>query len=195
MEIVTHNTPQKNFFYPPGGILIWIIILLEVITFGIALIGFFLFGSENREMFTRSASMLNPTLGTLNTIVLLSSGFFMALSTSFFKSQQISKALNYILYAMIGGLIFIGVKIFEYQHKISLGIGLEENMFFTFYWSLTFFHLVHVLVAMVILFAFFIKLRKSKVAISDEDFTAGAAFWHMCDLIWLLLFPALYLIY
>lgn len=195
MEIITHKTKQYKFLYPPGGILIWMIILLEVITFGIALIGFFHFGSENREMYMESVKMLNPALGTINTIVLLTSGFFMAQAASFFKTQQQSKTLKWLVLAIVGGLVFVGVKMFEYHSKITLGIGLEENMFFTFYWSLTFFHLVHVLIALVIFFVFYIKHRKSKTAISEEDFTAGAAFWHMCDLIWLLLFPALYLIF
>jgi nitric oxide reductase NorE protein len=87
------------------------------------------------------------------------------------------------------------IKSIEYHQKIVEGLTLGSNTFFDFYWLLTGFHLVHVIVGMVILVSIF-RFNKNKSrheAVLNVE--AGAAFWHLCDLIWLLLFPVLYLIF
>ena len=93
---------------------------------------------------------------------------------------------------MLGGFLFLVLKCFEYTQKLEAGLGANYNLFFTFYWSLTLFHVIHVLVGLVILLFMLFGLKKSTKL---EDFEASAAFWHMCDLIWLLLFPVIYLIF
>ena len=94
---------------------------------------------------------------------------------------------------MLGGFLFLALKSIEYYFKIEAGITIGYNTFFTYYWLLTLFHLVHVIVGLVILFVVSRSLIKNKTNL--EDFEASAAFWHMCDLIWLLLFPVIYLIF
>ncbi|MCK9290059.1 MAG: cytochrome c oxidase subunit 3 [Bacteroidales bacterium] len=188
-------TSYARFSYPPGGILIWIIVLLELITFGIGLIGFFYVGGEHKEMFHQASTHLSPLWGAINTMVLLTAGFFMVKSSHNFKAKDFPKTISWMSLAMIGGLLFMAIKGVEYYSKIQAGISLNENLFFNFYWALTFFHLIHVLVALVILMVFYIKLKRNPSSLDELDFMAGAAFWHMCDLIWLFIFPALYLVY
>jgi nitric oxide reductase NorE protein len=72
---------------------------------------------------------------------------------------------------------------------------MEENMFFTFYWLLTGFHFIHVVVGLVILVFLLVRITDRRKTTKIEDIEAGGAFWHMCDLIWLLLFPTLYLVF
>ena len=72
---------------------------------------------------------------------------------------------------------------------------MNYNTFFSFYWMLTLFHVIHVVVGLVILLSVYFGIKKQIVTTSIEDFEASAAFWHMCDLIWLLLFPVIYLIF
>ena len=79
--------------------------------------------------------------------------------------------------------------------KIKAGLTIGYNTFFTFYWMLTLFHVIHILVGLIILGSVFIGIRKRNGTITINDFEASAAFWHMCDLIWLLLFPIIYLIF
>jgi len=95
---------------------------------------------------------------------------------------------------MLGGFLFLGLKSVEYYDKLNMGLVLDYNTFFSFYWLLTGFHVIHVLVGLVILSFFYYTLKKQKTESNLEDIEAGAAFWHMCDLIWLLLFPVIYLI-
>ena len=184
----------KNIYYPPGGILMWILITLELITFGIALIALVAQSKENPEVYHESRLMLNTTFGAINTVFLLVSGFFMATSVHLFKQQKFDKTLFYLKLTMLGGFLFLGLKSIEYYEKLNMGLVLDYNTFFSFYWLLTGFHVIHVLVGLVILSFFYFSLKKQKKQALLEDLEAGAAFWHMCDLIWLLLFPVIYLI-
>ncbi len=184
----------KNVFYPPGGILLWVLITLELITFGAALIALAVSSRDNPELYHQSRLQLNTTYGAVNTLFLLTSGYFMAMSVLKVKQQNISKAAFYNKLAMLGGLLFLLLKSIEYYEKIQHGLTIGYNTFFTFYWLLTAFHVIHVIVGLVILFFMYLGLRKLKVEPNILNIEAGAAFWHMCDLIWLLLFPMLYLI-
>lgn len=185
----------KNIYYPPGGILMWIIIFLELITFGMAIVSFVYFGREQPVLFHQSRMQLNSTFGAINTIFLLTSGFFMANAVFELKNNNRFKSSQYFKLTMLGGTLFLLLKGFEYYHKISAGISLDTNIFFTFYWLLTGFHVIHVIMGMVILFWTNYGMMKKNSDTRIDDVEACAAFWHMCDLIWLLLFPVLYLIF
>ncbi len=185
----------KNIYYPPGGILLWLIIFLELITFGIALVVLAVYSKEDPALYHESSAKLNATYGAINTIFLLASGFFMATSLRKFKKGDNKKSSFYMLLTMLGGFLFLVLKSVEYQQKIVHGFVLGYDTFFNFYWLLTGFHVIHVLVGMVILVSIYFGLKKEEKSMKLEDVEAGAAFWHMCDLIWLLLFPMLYLIF
>lgn len=182
----------KKIYYPPGGLLIWIIIFLELITFGMGIIAFVYYGKQDPSTFHSSRLTLNKTIGVFNTVLLLTSGYFMAEAVKWYKEFNQKKAKVYLSLTIIGGLLFIVLKIIEYYQKIQIGISLDTNYFYTFYWLLTAFHLVHVAVGIVILFFIYQKISARNIL---DDFEASAAFWHMCDLIWLLLFPTLYLLF
>ena len=184
----------KNVFYPPGGILIWILIIVELITFGAALIGLVVSSRENPSQYHESRMMLNVVYGAVNTLFLLTSGYFMAVSIRSLKQEDIKRTLLNMRLAMTGGLLFILLKSVEYSEKFAHGLTLGYNTFFNFYWLLTGFHVIHVTVGLVILLFIYFGLKKKKTGYDILDAEAGAAFWHMCDLIWLLLFPTLYLI-
>ena len=183
----------KNIYYPPGGILLWIIIFLELFTFGIALIAMVYSSKEEPEIFHSSRLLLNTTIGAVNTVFLIVSGFCMAQSVAYFKKGNLKKSSLFLKLTMLGGLLFLGLKTFEYFHKIDMGYTMGYNTFFTFYWMLTLFHVIHVLVGLVILISLQYSLSKSKTSL--ENMESSAAFWHMCDLIWILLFPIIYLLF
>jgi len=189
----TEKIDTKNIYYPPGGILMWILILLELLTFGIALIVLAMSSKENPTAFLESSSQLNASYGAMNTIFLLTSGFFMATTVHQFKQKNFKKASLYLNITMFGGVLFLILKSLEYYEKIAHGFVLGYDTFFNFYWLLTGFHVIHVLVGLIILL--FMKRSLSKQTSTLEDVEASAAFWHMCDLIWLLLFPILYLVF
>lgn len=189
-----NSSDSKNIYYPPGGILLWLIIFLELVTFGMALIAFAYSAKESPEIFQRSRMQLNTTIGSLNTIILLSSGLFMASAVHQFKNKCVKKTTLFLNITILGGILFIALKSFEYYFKIKANLLIDTNSFFTFYWLLTLFHLIHVVVGLVILIITNYNIRKKNSTTTIEDVESSAAFWHMCDLIWLLIFPILYLI-
>ncbi|MBP6586093.1 MAG: cytochrome c oxidase subunit 3 [Flavobacterium sp.] len=184
------NIEEKDTFEPPGGYLIWIVIFIELITFGIALIFFAINGKENQIEYHESAMMLNKTFAFLNTIVLLTSGYTMAEAIRFLKKAMTIRFKMYTLATILLGLLFIAIKSIEYYTKFQQNISLNSNSFFLYYFMLTGFHLLHVIFGLALLFYFYFSSKKK-----NEDIEATAAFWHMCDLIWLLIFPLIYLIF
>lgn len=189
-------TPSKqSIYYPPGGILIWMIIFLELITFSAFLIVLTVKSEEAPSLFHESRLMLNANLGFINTVVLLISGFFMASATNQLLRENTKKSSFYLKLSILGGMVFLLIKSVEYYHKIESGHVFGTNTFFDFYWLLTSFHALHVMVGLIILITLLLKMKRCSTASFTNDFEAGAAFWHMCDLIWLLIFPMLYLIF
>jgi nitric oxide reductase NorE protein len=191
---MTESINNKNsFLYPPGGILIWIIVMVEVVTFGIALITFRVNFENNYVEFINQQGYLHKTIGLINTIVLISSGFFMAKTLHKIKESKINHAKKWLIPTIFGGVLFLVLKSWEYSLAIGDGHVFGTTTFFNYYWMLTFFHFLHVSVGIIILSALFIRLLKGKYSVMD--FETGGVFWHMCDLIWILLFPVLYLIH
>jgi nitric oxide reductase NorE protein len=189
------KTENKNFYYPPGGILIWIIIIVELITFMGGLTAFAIFRNNNIDLALESQKHLNPLIGTINTIILITGGYFMAIGIKKLKIGDNKVASKMVLFAMIAGIAFLFLKGYEYYDKFVEGIGLSTNTFFTFYWLITGFHFIHVTVAILILLALYISIKKNKYT-KDKffDVETGGAFWHLCDLIWILVFPIFYLL-
>ena len=186
------SPPPSALLYPPGGLLIWGLVIMELLTFGVALIAFSISGRHEPEVFQSGRQHLNPYFGVANTVFLLASGYFMAVAVERFKSG--ANARPFIHCAMVGGFLFLVLKGIEYHGKIESGFTLGHDTFFTYYWLLTVFHLMHVIVGLVILAVLHRRLRPAAKTMETEDFEAGAVFWHMCDLIWLILFPVIYLL-
>ena len=184
---------SSNIYYPPGGMLIWMIILMELAVFALALIALVYYSKEDPSGFHESRVLLNPAFGLINTLFLLCSGFFMAESVKSYSAKKYVASHKMLGLAIAGGLLFLGLKSVEYVQKIAEGITFDFDTFFNFYWLLTGFHVVHVLVGLGILISIFVGSKRGQVEL--EDYKASGAFWHLCDLIWLLLFPMLYLIF
>ena len=191
----TQEIDHKNIYYPPGGILIWIIIFLELITFGATLVVMVYYGNQESELFHNSSLKLNAAYGMINTMLLLTSGFFMAISLTELKRDNKEAFKKLLLFTMLFGCFFLCLKSFEYYEKLNEGIGIGYNTFFSFYWMLTLFHVIHVMVGLVILTSVYFGVKKENSNTTIEDVEASAAFWHMCDLIWIILFPIIYLLF
>lgn len=171
----------------PGDLMMWIVIASELLVFGAALIAFLSVRAGNPAQFAADQALLNQTAGAINTIVLVSSGLCAALALNAREWGERRAARWWLLAAGIGGMIFLTVKGFEYADKFSNGIGIESSPFFTFYFLITGFHALHVVAGLVIL---------ALVAGADtvRNIETGIAFWHMVDLVWVLLFPIIYVL-
>lgn len=193
MENVQYE--KRALFYPPGGILIWIIIVIELITFVPALIVFFYHISENTQQFSESARHLDLTSGTINTVILITGGYFVAQAIQCLRADQISKTPVYLVGAILTGVAFIIIKSYEYKIKLDHGFDLHFNDFFLYYWLVTGFHYIHVIVGTVLLLIAFVGVKKGSYTTKNHaDVETIGIFWHMCDLIWIIVFPAFYIL-
>lgn len=170
----------------PGNPIMWLLIASEVVVFGAILIGFSAARLTEPEVFASSQDHLNRLAGAINTMVLLTSGFFAALAVYHQSRNETLKTRLWLFAASLLGIVFLVVKFIEYGEKFSAGISTETNTFFMFYFLATGFHALHVVFGIVILAI--VGWRNSM-----ENIVTGTAFWHMVDLIWVLLFPIIYL--
>lgn len=171
----------------PGHPLIWILILSELVVFGAFLLGFSGARVKDPTGFAISQMQLDRVVGGINTMVLLTSGLCAVFATRAIRLGNVGHCRGWLLLTALLGVVFLGVKIVEYKAKIDAGISMETNSFFTLYFLITGFHALHVVMGLGILGI--VALRPLAVNIET-----GVAFWHMIDLIWVLVFPVVYLV-
>lgn len=174
--------------------MIWLLILMELVVFGVAFLAFFYVRKQELKLFLETQSYLDQTLGLTNTLLLITSGACVALGNRLYEEKNNKSSALLLSCGIALGVAFLGVKGIEYSHKLSLGHTTGVNAFLDFYWLLTVFHAAHVLLGVLILVYLTYKISRSQ-PLSPEGLTLkmGSAFWHMCDLVWILLFPILYL--
>lgn len=190
---VNENNTVKSTL--PGDLAMWFFILAELTVFAIFFIGFAIAEQQNLTLFSDGKKQLHQSAGLINTIALITSSFFVALALNVMHQNQGKKAAYLIVLANLTALIYIFVKLWEYFALFDQGIGIETNTFFTLYFLITMFHLMHVLLGMVILL--FIAKQAFCGAYSAKSisgFESGASYWHMVDLLWIILFPLIYVI-
>jgi len=144
-------------------------------------------------MFLASEAQLDRTIGAVNTLVLLASSLFMALCVQAARDKQFGAARNYVACAVLTGVTFAGSKIYEWFMEIRAGHTLASNEFFTFYYFLTGMHVFHLVVGLIVLGVIARELGDVSLR-SQEVVEAGATYWHMVDLLWVVIFALLYLI-
>lgn len=171
----------------PGEPIMWILIASELAVFGGGLVAFLGARALDPETFAAGAATLDRAAGALNTLVLVTSGFCAAVAVRRAGAERAAATRAWLAAAVSLGLVFLLIKSREYADKAAQGIGLETDTFFTLYYLLTGFHALHVVAGMIILGLVAIRANVSAVE-------TGAQFWHMVDLVWVLLFPVIYLL-
>jgi len=188
--------PQtESHDYPPGDFAMWIFIYAELLVFGIFFLGYAFARSQNVELFNESQLHLNRTSGAINTLLLITSSYFVVRAVAAIREGSALLCSRWLFAAIVLANLFIIIKMFEFSAKYAEGITLSTNTFYMFYLSMTFFHFMHVILGMVILVAVMLKARKG--GYSDKQYTGvetGASYWHMVDMVWIILFPLVYVI-
>ena len=190
---------KEKLNYPPGDAGIWIIIYIELITFGLFFLGYIYSRRLDVELFNSSQLALNQTAGFINTIILITSSFFVIKAVKAIQTYDTKEAsiiaTRWLNAAIALGGIFLVIKMSEFIAKYGEGINLSTNKFFMFYFLLTMFHFLHVLLGMIILFNIKEKTKIQGYNKNDlKGMQTGASYWHMVDLLWIVLFPLIYII-
>lgn len=181
----------------PGEVGIWGFMLCDLIVFSLYFIVFLYERSRDLEGFLAGSETLGLTMGVINTLMLLTSSLFIALAVQAIRNDKATLGRKYIVGASLGGLAFIINKPIEWGSKISEGYTANYDVFFQIYYLMTGLHLLHVIVGMVVLY-FLWRMAgtvKGEITTRQERYLEnGAIYWHLVDLIWLVLFALFYMI-
>lgn len=193
--IVIDSVPEQER-HLPGDLAIWLFIFAELLVFGILFIAYAFARSQNVELFNASQLSLDRVGGFINTIVLLSSSYFVVRAVAAIQNSRVAQCVNWLWLALAMGTVFLLIKGIEFYDKFSAGISLSSNTFYMFYLSMTFFHFMHVILGMIILA--FILVKAKRGGYSSHNYVgveSGASYWHMVDLVWIILFPLVYVMH
>lgn len=168
----------------PGHLLMWVLVGSEFLVFGAALLAFSVMRVLRPQEFLESQDHLNRLAGAVNTMILLTSGLFAAQAVHLRSERAIRIRLAL---ASLLGIVFLIIKGVEYRDELTAGFGILTNDFFTLFYLITGFHALHVVLGIVILGIVAAYPARANVE-------TGTVFWHMVDIVWLLVFPVLYLI-
>lgn len=186
----------------------WLFLLQEVLFFAPLFVAYFVFRTLYPEAFAEASHLLNWKLGAVNTIVLICSSYTMVLGVHAAQTGQKDKLVRNLVLTIVFAFCFLVIKYFEYSHKIHDGLlpaGMFTNkelvhidkgpLFFSIYFMMTGLHGIHVLVGIGLMF--WILLRAKRGEFGPNFFTPVelvGLYWHFVDLVWIFLFPLLYLV-
>ena len=191
----THPAIGRDEPYMPGEAGVWIMIMGDMMVFTMLFSVFLFYRANDLDAFLLSQSYLNQNYGAINTLFLLTSSLFVVLGLQAIRNGKLPLAPRFFAGALACGLAFCVVKVVEYREKVSQGHTLLSDDFYMFYYAITGTHFLHVIVGMVALsLMIWLSMKTEFSNIDIKLLEGGACFWHMVDLLWIVLFPLMYLI-
>lgn len=180
----------------PGEAAVWVFILGDMLMFSAFFGQFYWDRAKQLELFNTSQTTLSITFGAINTLLLLTGSLFVVLGVLYAKRRQGRPAARQFTAAFACASAFAFNKILEYGSKLSTGITPVSNDFYTYYYVFTGIHMLHLLIGM----AFLWNMRQAVLAQNSPNadrirfIEVGASYWHLVDLLWIVLFPILYIV-
>ncbi|MBB5018149.1 nitric oxide reductase NorE protein [Chitinivorax tropicus] len=171
----------------------WFFILAELLVFGLFFVAYAVTRAKHRDLFATMQATLDTTSGAINTALLLTGSYLVVRAVQAIQLGRGRHCAQWLVAGWGCGAVFVMIKLAEFADKLGAGVTLSSNVFYMFYLSLTFFHFLHVLLGMVILAACAWKAWQGGYSQADHaGVETGAAYWHMVDLVWVVLFPLVY---
>jgi nitric oxide reductase NorE protein len=178
----------------PGVDGVWVFIGADSVIFAILFLSFMQDRLKNPALFEASRLTLNKNLGGIDTLILLTSSWSVALAVQAMKRDLVDREPRLLLGGALTGLMFVVSKSIEYFEKFAHGITPGTNPFFMWYFTLTGIHLIHVLVGTSLLTYLWVRSRRGTYDHLHKAVPESvASYWHLVDLLWIVLFPLLYL--
>jgi nitric oxide reductase NorE protein len=178
----------------PGVDGVWVAIGADSVIFAILFGSFMQARLQDPAIFESSRHTLNMNLGGIDTLILLTSSWSVALAVQAMKRDQIDREPRLLLGGAVTGLMFVVSKSIEYFEKFAHGITPGTNPFFMWYFTLTGIHLLHVVFGTSLLTYLWIRSRRGTYDHLHRAVPESvASYWHLVDLLWIVIFPLLYL--
>ena len=183
----------------------WLFIFTELLLFGGLFLVYSIFRAEYPLAFHESSLELSVTIGAINTIVLLFSSMTIAMALTAIQKNDQKRALIFIGITLFCAAIFLVNKYLEWGHKFEMRLypgsplmpllGRGYLLYFSLYFFMTGLHALHIIIGMTLLVICYFKVKSKNI--NSKDYVLlenGALYWHLVDLIWIFLFPLMYLI-
>jgi len=178
-----------------GDGVVWLLVLAELLTFGLLFVSFAVARWREPAVFAQGQAALSLGTGALNTLLLVAASWAAVRAVRCFASDRGDLGANWLLSALTGALGFLIVKSHEFAGKVAAGFDWATNSFTLLYTLLTGFHFLHVVVGALVFALLWRKARAGAYGQANHMGPAsGAVFWHMVDLLWMVLFPLVYVI-
>lgn len=204
---VLHHFVDSEQQFESSKLGMWIFLVTEILFFGGLFVAYIVYRAWHPELFILAADHLDTTMGAINTVVLIASSLTIALAIRAAQLNQTGHLIK-LLYATIGlACTFMVIKYFEYADKFAVGIypgahytygGIDHELasvFFSIYYMMTGLHGIHIIIGIVFIGKLVYQAKKN--VFSSKYYTPveiTALYWHLVDIIWIFLFPLLYLI-
>ena len=177
---------------PTGKMGVWWFLASEIVLFG-GLIGVYIMTRLGSTGWPEMAAHLSVPIGTLNTFVLLTSSLTMVLAFAAVEKGDQKGMRTWLLWTVLLGLTFLVIKAFEWGSEIGAGFPLTAGGFWSFYYTMTGLHALHVLGGVVVNFILFLSALMGLLRGSEHRVELAGLYWHFVDVVWIFLFPLLYL--
>ena len=178
-----------------GDGVVWLLVLAELLTFGLLFGSFAVARWREPEVFAQGQAALSLHTGALNTLMLVAASWAAVRAVRCFESDRGDTGAHWLLAALAGAIGFLVVKTHEFAGKVQVGFDWATDSFTLLYTLLTGFHYLHVLVGAIVFAVLWFKARAGAYGRANQLAPAsGAVFWHMVDLLWMVLFPLVYVI-
>lgn len=202
-----HHFSDANQQLESARLGMWLFLLTEILLFGGLFCFYAIYRAWYPEMFVNAHQYLDVTMGAVNTVVLITSSVTMALAIRSIQLNRKKATVTLLVVTIILAAVFLVIKYFEYSHKFHLGQlpgkfytfdgieGSNPHVFFSVYFLMTGLHGIHVLGGIGVIS--WLVARTNRGDFSSEYYTPvelTGLYWHLVDLIWIFLFPLLYLI-
>jgi len=196
MEIpyTTHARPDTGLTNPKLGI--WLFLASEVMLFGSLFSSYALLRS-GATTWPQQSDVLSVPLAALNTVVLIASSVTMVLAWASLKNKSVERYRLFMGLTILGGAIFLVVKTIEYSEKFSHHLYPATSNFLGLYFTLTGLHALHVIVGMIVngyLWGPGVKMWRTEPERFTNRIEVAGIYWHFVDVVWIFLFPVLYLL-
>ncbi|HEV8383236.1 MAG TPA: cytochrome c oxidase subunit 3 family protein [Candidatus Acidoferrales bacterium] len=207
-----HHFDDLNQQHAAGTLGMWVFLVTEIMFFGGLFAAYAIYRSLYLTGFEAGSRLLDIKLGAINTAVLIASSLTMALAVHAAQTSSRKALIVFLILTMILGGVFLGIKYVEYHHKwetqlvpglrfspgteIPQKISLAQvELFFCFYFFMTALHATHMVVGIGILAALVVMAARNRFSANYfAPVEVSGLYWHFVDIIWIFLFPLLYLI-
>jgi len=185
----------------------WVFLATEVLFFGGMFLGYAVYRGMYHAAFDESSRWLDIVLGTTNTAILLCSSLTMAMAVHEAQTNQRRMLVIFLVATMVLGAAFLGIKFYEYHQKFEEGLvpgasfiwakpnPQQASLFFLFYFVMTGMHALHMIIGVGVMTVLTILSSRGRVsAVYYAPVEVGGLYWHFVDIVWVFLFPLLYLV-